>query len=120
MALVNVQVGLLLIAAVGLVAWLVVRRQLAAARLERKYLAGLLLVSGSAINDRNLELYTAAMKEIANIMRSGRWRHNEIQSRIDRALSIAESNCPADVFEAASRSAQNLISIAAQGRRRAA
>jgi thiol:disulfide interchange protein len=118
-ALMNAQVGLLIVAA-ALAAWLVIRKQRAAAKLDRKYLAGLLLMSGSAFNDRNLELYTAAMREIANLMRSRRWRRRGLKSRIDRALSMAEGNCPPDVFEAANRSAKNLISIAAHSRRRAA
>ena len=109
------QVGLLLVAA-GFVAWVVIRKQLAAAKLEQKYLSGLLLMSGSAFIDRNPELYAAAMGEIANIMRSGGWQHNEIKSRIQRALAIAEDNSPPDIFEAANRTAGNLISITAQDR----
>ena len=110
-----VQFGLFILAA-GLVSWLVIRRQLAVAKRKRKYLAGLLLMGGSAFNNRNPVLYAAAMGEIANIMRSERWEHNEIKSRIHRALSTAEDSCSPDVFETANRLAKNLMSIAAHGR----
>jgi hypothetical protein len=111
--LMEVLLGLLFVAG-GLFFWFVIRKRLAATKLKQKHLAGLLLVSGSAFNDRNPELYAAAMREIANVMRSGRWGHTEIESRIQHALSIAQGTCSPDLFETANRLADNIIRITAQ------
>ena len=112
-----VQFGLLIVA-VGFASWLlVVRKQIAAAKLKRKYLAGLLLVSGSAFNDQNPELYASALGEIANLMESGRLEPKEIRSRIQRALSTAEGTCSPEILRTANRLADDLASITAQSRR---
>jgi hypothetical protein len=105
---------IVLVFAAGLSILYVMRKRAAVAAARHRHLARLLLVSGNAFDDRNHELYAATMREIVNIMRNERWERSDIEWRILRALASAKAVTSPDLFEKASRLAQNIIQVSAK------
>jgi hypothetical protein len=78
---------------------------------NHQHLAALLLVSTSAFDDRNKDLYQAAIKEIVYIMSEERWKRLEIEWRMRQALRIAKQDSTPEIFEKVNCVAQNIARV---------
>ncbi len=103
-------IGLLILGA-GVYHWSVSRKKVACADPKQQHLATLLLVSTSAVDDQNDELYQAAIKEIVYIMSEERWKRAEIEWRIRQAALIAKRDTTPEIFEKVNCVAQNIARV---------
>ena len=78
---------------------------------NHQHLATLLLVSTVAFENRNRELYQAAIKAIVYLMSEERWKRLEIDWRMRQAISIAKSDSTPDLFEKLNCVAQNIARV---------
>ena len=78
---------------------------------QQQHLAALLLVSTSAFDNRNNELYQAAIKEIVYIMSDERWKRAEIEWRIRQAALIAKQDTTPEIFEKVTCIALNIARV---------
>ena len=103
-------IGVLVVGA-GVYHWSVSRKNTVWVDPNHQHLATLLVVSTSAFDDQNKELYQAAIKEIIYIMSEERWKRLEIEWRMRQALSIAKLDSTPEIFENINCVAQNIARV---------